>query len=121
MAVYGQETLSLQVDKEINLLQGLTIAEGLIMQKVEIVQDGVRTVIDDPKAYTPEYPGSIDFVLTLARPDGTTIDISIENLLIDPLEYDAIIPQAALINKNWDEWKKNVVGDRNWHVFFETV
>ena len=91
MAVYGLETISLQVDKETNLLQGLTIAEGLTLKKVEIVQDGVRTVIDDPKAYTPEYPGSVSIILTLAKPDGSTFETEASDLIIIGKEYQSVI------------------------------
>ena len=97
VAVYGLENLSqlqLKVDEEINLLQGLTIAEGLTLQKVEIVQDEVRTVIDNPNAFTPEYPGSIDIVLTLARPDGSTLETTVNNLTIKPLDYHPEIGRA---------------------------
>ena len=93
VAVYGLENLSqlqLKVDEEINLLQGLTIAEGLTLQKVEIVQDGVHTVIDNPNAFTPEYPGSINLILTVARPDGGTIEVEINGLNIKSLEFCGI-------------------------------
>ena len=98
VAVYGLENLSqlqLKVDEEINLMQGLTIAEGLTLQKVEIVQDGIHTVIDNPNAYTPAYPGSIDIVLTLAKPDGSTIEVEAKNA-IAPLPYhEATLEEAT--------------------------
>lgn len=107
VAVYGLENLSqlrLQVDEVINLLQGLTIAEGLTMQKVEIVQDEVRTVIDNPNAFTPEYPGSIDIVLTLARPDGSTLDETVNNLSIYPLDYYPVTLETVDIITNDYSW-----------------
>ena len=62
IAITGLENLqnlTLQVDQEVNLLQGLTIAEGLKLSKVEIEADGGRSVLPNPNAYTPEYPGVI--------------------------------------------------------------
>ena len=93
IAVFGVENLqnlTLQVDQEADLMSGLTIAEGLTLQKVEMVQDGERTVIETPNAYTPEYPGSIGVILTLARTDGSTIEVKVENLTVKPLGYQAI-------------------------------
>ena len=62
IAITGLENLqnlTLQVDQEVNLLQGLTIAEGLTLSKVEIEENGERRVLPNPNAYTPEYPGVI--------------------------------------------------------------
>ena len=92
-AIYGLESLqnlSLQVDKEVNLMTGLTIADGLTLQKVEVVQDGARTQVDNPNAYIPEYPGSIDIILTLARPDGSTIEVRVDNLTVKGIDYHAV-------------------------------
>lgn len=92
-AIYGLESLqnlSLQVDKEVNLMTGLTIAEGLTLQKVEVVQDGARTEIQNPKAFTPEYPGSIDIILTLARLDGSTLEVKGNELTVKELDYHAV-------------------------------
>ena len=92
-AIYGLESLqnlSLQVDKEVNLMIGLTIAEGLTLQKVEEVQDGARTQVDNPSAFTPEYPGSIDIILTLSRLDGSTIEVGSKDMSVKPLEYSNV-------------------------------
>ena len=104
VAVYGLEILSqlqLKVDEEINLMQGLTIAEGLTLQKVEIVQDGIHTVIDNPNSYTPEYPGSIDIVLTLARPDGSAVEVESNSLTVRPLDYQ--VPTINIVIITSDE------------------
>lgn len=58
-AVYGLDNLSnasIQVDKEINLLDGITFAEGVESITLEIETDGKRTTIPDPNHYTPDYP-----------------------------------------------------------------
>ena len=93
MAVYGLEALSgleLQVDKESNLLAGLTVADGLTLTKVEIEQDGIRTEIPAPYRYTPEFPGTAAFILTLTKPSGEAVEITAEQLTIKALEYNAV-------------------------------
>lgn len=97
------ENLSLQVDQETDLLKGLTIAEGLTLQKVEIVQDGIHTVIDNPNSYTPEYPGSIGLVLTLVKPDGSTVETGIDNLTIAPKPYNTptLMEASDFIDKDY--------------------
>ena len=90
IAITGLENLqnlSLQVDQTVNLLEGLTITEGLTLDKVEVEQDGVKGVIPDAKTYTPEYPGTVHIIITLARPDGSTIEFNTDNLVIKPLAY----------------------------------
>ena len=74
----------------VNLLEGLTFAEGLTLQKVEIEQDGVRSEIPNPRAYIPELPGTVSIILTLARADGNTIEIRVDNLTIKGIEYQSI-------------------------------
>ena len=92
-AVFGLENLAgllLQVDQEADLLTGLTIADGLTLQKVEVVQDGARTQVDNPNAYTPEYPGRIDIILTLTRADGSTIEVKGNDLTVKGLDYHPV-------------------------------
>jgi hypothetical protein len=93
VAVTGLENLqnlSLQVDTPVNLLEGLIIAEGLTLQKVEIEQDGVRTEIADPKSYIPEAPGTINIILTFTKPDSSTIEVKVERLTVKGVEYQAV-------------------------------
>ena len=93
IAVFGLEKLAglqLQVDQDADLMNGLTIADDLTLQKVEIVQDGARTEVENPNAYTPEYPGSIDIILTLARADGSTIEVKGNDLTVKGLDYHAV-------------------------------
>ena len=121
-AIYGLESLqnlSLQVDKEVNLMIGLTIADGLTLQKVEVEQDNARTQIENPNAYTPEYPGSIDIILTLARPDGSMIEVGSKDMSVKPLEYSNVsisdLAPADIVpiigQVNW--------GDRNVYSYIE--
>ena len=91
VAITGLENLqnlSLQVDQEANLLQGLTIADGLTLSKVEVEQDGVRSEIPNPQAFVPEFPGTVNIILTLARPDGSTIEVRADNLTVNALAYN---------------------------------
>ena len=93
VAISGLENLqnlTLQVDQEVNLLQGLTIADGLTLSKVEVEQDGVRSEIPNPHAYIPEFPGSVNIILTLARLDGSTIEVKVDNLTVKALAYDKL-------------------------------
>ena len=92
-AVFGMENLAglqLQVDQEADLMNGLTIAEGLTLQRVEAVMDNVRTEIPDPQVFVPEFPGTVSIILTLARPDGGTIEIKVDNLTVNALAYNKL-------------------------------
>ena len=93
VAIAGLESLmgkELTVDVPVNLLQDLTIAEGLTLQKVEIEQDGVRSEIPNPRAYIPELPGTVSISLTLAKTDGSTIEVRVDNLTIKGIEYQSV-------------------------------
>ena len=93
VAITGLENLqnlSLQIDQEVNLLQGLTFAEGLTLQKVEMVQGNVRIEIENPRAFKPEYSGSIDIIFTLARSDGSSIEVGVNNLIVKALNYTKV-------------------------------
>ena len=92
-AVFGLENLArlqLQVDQEANLLEGLIIADGLTLQKVEMVQGDVRAVIDNPNSVTFEYPCSIDVILTVAKADGSEIEVFVNDLTVKPLPYNTV-------------------------------
>ena len=93
VAITGLESLmgkELTVDVPVNLLEGLTIAEGLTLQKVEIEQDGQRSEIANPKAFSPQIPGTIGIVLTLARTDGSTIEVKVDNLTVKGIQYQTM-------------------------------
>ena len=98
VAIYGLEALqqlSLQVDQETDLLAGLTVAEGLTLTKVEIEQDGIRTEIPAPYRYTPEFPGTITLFLSLTKPSGEAVEVSVEALTIKPLEYIVVVLETT--------------------------
>ena len=93
IAVYGLENLqgkTLQIDQEVNLLDGITFADGLTLQKVEVEQDGTRSVIPDATKYTPEVPGSINIILTLSRTDGSTIEVKFDGITVMGITYNAL-------------------------------
>ena len=93
VAVFGLGNLqdkTLQVDQEVNLLQGLSFAEGLSLEKVEIELGGVRSEISDATKYIPEFPGSINIILTLSRTDGSTIEVKVENLTVKGIQYQTL-------------------------------
>ena len=92
VAVFGLENLQnkLQVDQEVSLLEGLTFAEGLTLQKVEIEMGGVRTEVPDPNAFTPDYPGTVNIILTFAKPDGSPLEARTDTLTVKALSYQAI-------------------------------
>lgn len=122
VAVYGLEILqskTLQIDQEFNLLEGLTFAEGLTLQKVELEQDGSRSEIANPEAYNPQIPGTINIILTLSRTDGSTIEVKVENLTVQSIQYQSlsitnltpadIVPIIGQVN----------YGDRNVYSYIE--
>ncbi len=93
VAVYGLENLqgkTLQVGQEVNLLEGLTFAEGLTLQKVEIEQDGARSEIAHPEAYSPQIPSTISIIFTLARTDGSAIEVKVDNLTVKGEQYQSV-------------------------------
>ena len=93
IAITGLENLqnlSLQVNQAVNLLDGLTITEGLILEKVEVEQDGAKSVIPDAKTFIPEYPGSINIILTISKPDGSTIVVRVDGIRVKGLSYNSM-------------------------------
>ena len=93
VAVFGLENLqgkTLQVDLEVNLLEGITFAEGLTLQKVEVEQDGQRSEIPEPKDFTPESIGTVSIILTLARADGSIIEVRVDGLSVKGIPYNAL-------------------------------
>ena len=93
VAVFGLENLqgkTLQVDLKVDLLEGITFAEGLTLQKVEVEQDGQRSEIPDPKDFTPESIGTVSIILTLARTDGSSIEVRVDGLSVKGIPYNAL-------------------------------
>ena len=94
IAVYGLENLqgnNLQVDQEVNLLQGITFAEGLTLKKVEVEENGVRTEIANPNAYIPQSAGTINIIITLGRIDGSTIEVRVDGLPVKGITYNEFL------------------------------
>ena len=111
VAITGLENLqylSLQVDHMVNLLEGVTITEGLTLEKVEVEQDGIKSVIPDAKTYTPEVPGLINIILTLGRSDGTTIEVRVDGLTVKGLDYTAPEMKTADIIQERYPWYNNL-------------
>ena len=111
IAVYGLDNLQnkqLKVNQEANLLEGVTFAEGLTLQKVDIEADGVRTEVSAPETYTPEYPGSVNLVFTILRPDGSTLVERADGLVINPLDYQAPQLEGVNIFETSFPWYKNL-------------
>ena len=93
IAVYGLEDLqgkTLQVDQEVNLLEGLTITEGLTLTKVEVEENGTRNEVTEPKTYTPEYPGTVNIILTLSKRDGNTIEVRVDGIRVKGITYNSV-------------------------------
>ena len=75
------------------MLSYLTFATGVELTKTEILFEGQRTEIADPKRFTPEFPGACSLIFTIKK-DGTTSEVKAENLSIKPLEYKAVAMNA---------------------------
>ena len=74
----------------VNLLEGLTITDGLTLQKVEVDQDGQRSEIPEPKGFSPQIPGTIGIVFTLGRTDESTIEVRADGLTVKGITYNAL-------------------------------
>ena len=91
--MYGLENLqgkTLQVDQEVNLLKGITFAEGLTLVIVEVEENGVRTEIANPNAYIPQVSGQVNIIFTLARTDGSTIEVKVDGITVMGITYHAL-------------------------------
>lgn len=97
-AIYGLEGiqgLSLQVDKEVNLLQGITFADGVSLDKVEIEADGKRFVVTDPVHYVPDQTGTVAIIITV-KAGERSLELRVEGLVVKGLDYNA--PKMATAN-----------------------
>ena len=120
VAVYGLDALSslnLQVDKESDLLAGLTVADGLTLTKVEIEQDGTRTELSAPYRYTPEFPGTITLLLSLTKPSGEAVEVRAEALTIMPLEYIVIALETADVINSQYAWFNNLIPEKKTFLY----
>ena len=97
----------LQVDKEVDLLEGLIIAKGFELTKTEMEFDGQRTEIADASHFTPQYPGQCNLIFTVKRNDVEG-DVKAENITIKPLDYaEAKLETANMIAEKYP-WYKNL-------------
>ena len=90
-AIYGLEglqDLSLQVDKEVNLLQGITYADGVSLEKVEIEASGNRFVVTDPIHYVPDQTGTVAIIITV-KAGERSLEFRVEGLVVNGLDYNA--------------------------------
>lgn len=91
-AIYGLENLKnaqMQVDQEINLLNWLTLADGVDLVKTQVEIDAKRSDID-PSHYTPSYPWKCNIIFTLKWKSWNTAEVKVDNLTINALEYNAM-------------------------------
>lgn len=125
MEILGLETLqstAFRVDEPVDLLKGLSVTRGGTITRILVKEDGVETELEG-NTYVPGFPvESLAFTFTAESPDGKqNATATVEGLTVLPLEYNPVNPAPANLGKNWDEWKKTVVGNWQWYEFFETV
>jgi len=105
-AIYGLENLrnaTLQVDKEINLLNWISFADGVELVKTEVEIDGKRTAVD-PNHYTPSYPWTVNVIFTIQK-NWKSTEIKVDNLTIHSLNYqEPSINTADMINNKYSRY-----------------
>ena len=115
--VFGIESLAgldLQIDKEVNLISGLSFYEGWSLAKVEIEKDGVRTEVTEPEHYISSIAGDIVIIITLT--DGSkTAEFKSGILTVKPLAYTSVLPQAATIFPDFNT--ANVQAYKRWGIY----
>ena len=77
---------SMQVDQEINLLQWLSFADWVTLEKVEILIDWVKYTVSDPNHFVPEYPWTCSIIFSVKK-NNSTYEITVDWLNIKALEY----------------------------------
>ena len=125
MEILGLETLksmTFRVDEPVNLVQGLSVTRGGAITRIFVKEDGVETELES-HVYAPEFPvESLAFTFTAESPDSKqNATATVEGLTVLPLEYRQLQPAETDLGKNWDEWKKTVVGNTRWYEYYETV
>ena len=121
-AIFGLEglkSLSIQVDKEVNLLQGITYAEGVGLDKVEIEAQGNRFVVQDPNHYVPETLGIIDLIITVMAGERV-LEFRVDNLEVKGLDYNA--PKMKTVNVIGEKYSwYNGLSERNQEFIYPHV
>ena len=125
MEIMGLESLksmTFRVDEPVDLVQGITITRGGTITRILVKEDGRETQLDG-HVYVSEFPvENLSFTFTAETPDGKqTASTTVEGLTVLPLEYRQLQPAETNLGKNWDEWKKTAVGNRQWYEYYETV
>ena len=124
VAIYGLENLqgkSLQVDQEVDLLDGVTFAEGLTLGKFEVEENGVRTEIANPNVYTPQSAGTINIIITLGRSDGSTIEVRVDGLTVKGIDYQAITLRDITPEEIFPQIAQIESGDKNIYSYVEDL
>ena len=83
--------LNLEVDQEVNLLEGITFENGTSFVKMQIEKDGQTTDIPDPQHFVPDTPGTCNIILVVKDFEGKTVEFKVENLTIKAVEYQAMV------------------------------
>ena len=125
MEIIGLESLksvTFRVDEPVDLVQGLTVTRDGVITRILVTEDGVKTE-QKSHIYVSEFPvENLSFSFTAETPDGRQIaTATVEGLSVLPLEYRQLQPAETNLAKNWDEWKKTVVGNTRWYEYYETV
>jgi hypothetical protein len=98
----------MQVGKEVDLLAGITLANGAELVKVEMEMDGTTAEITDPQHFTPDYPGTCSFIFTVKGKNGDMEEVRADDLTIKPLDYaEAVLEVANMIAEKYP-WYKNL-------------
>ena len=124
VAVYGLENLqskTLQVDQEVDLLDGVTFAEGLTLGKFEVEENGVRTEMANPNAYISQSAGTINIIITLGRSDGSTIEVRVDGLTVKGIDYQAITLRDITPEEIFPQIAQIESGDKNIYSYVEDL
>ena len=115
--VFGMESLDgldLQMEKEVNLISGLSFYEGWSLAKVEIEKDGVRKEVTEPEHYTPSAAGTIVIIITVS--DGSkTAEFRSGMLTVKPLTYTSVQSQKSEIFPDFNT--ANVQAYKRWGIY----
>ena len=93
----------MQVNQEINLLQWLSFADWVTLEKVEILIDWVKNTVSDPNHFTPEYPWTCSIIFSVKK-NNNTYEVPVDWLNIKALEYNAPSFETANIINNYYSW-----------------
>ena len=104
----------MKVGEQTDLLSVVHFAEWVELISVQIEMDGESFEIDNPSAFTPEYPGTCNIIFTIKTNKGKTKDIIAKDQTIAPLTYQALqlgkIKPVEILPIIWqvETWDKNI-------------